>query len=32
MIGMAAEVNQDKRVQKYLASELTRLINEMKIK
>ena len=32
LLGVAAEVNQDTRVQKYLASELTRLINEMKLK
>ena len=32
MISMAAEVNQDPKVQKYLQSELVRLINEMKIK
>jgi hypothetical protein len=32
LLGVAAEVNQDTRVQKYLASELTRLINEMKLR
>ena len=32
LLGVAAGANQDTRVQKYLASELTRLINEMKLK
>jgi hypothetical protein len=31
MLGMASEINQDAKVQKYLQSELMRLINEMKI-
>lgn len=30
--GLAAEVNQDKKAQKYLQSELSKLINEMKLR
>lgn len=32
MIGMAAEVNEDPRVQKYLKSELLKFINELKLR
>jgi hypothetical protein len=32
LLGVAAEVNQDRKAQRYLQSELTRLINEMKLK
>jgi Prohead core protein serine protease len=32
LLGVAAEVNQDRKAQRYLQSELTRLINEMKLR
>ena len=32
MLGMAAEVNEDPKVQKYLQSELLKFINELKIR
>jgi len=32
LLGVAAEANRDQRVQKYLQSEMVRLINEMKLK